>query len=392
MAAKGKMSRVHKAKWAGVYQRLREDGDPVYFITFKDAAGRKVWEKVGAKSEGYSPEVAADVRGERVRAGRHGGEVKTAKERRREQLVHDRPLADIATAYFTSKGASLKGGKTDRNRWEKHLAPLLSSRRVSTLTELDVQKVRAAVASLAPATGWNVLELLRRLCHWGAQHSMAPALPFTIRMPKRDNERVEYLTEDEARRLDDALASWPSQDAARLLRTAMLTGMRRGELFKLEDRDLDFQHGLILIRSPKGGKSTRVPMAAPVAQLLQQQISWRDEQHPGSPFVFPGREGGQRVECTAARRIKAAAELPMTFRIFHGLRHHFAVTLANSGRVNLDMIGELLTHKSHAMTRRYAAFLPETTKAAADLAAELLQTKSAAPVVDNVLAFKRGGE
>lgn len=73
-------------------------------------------------------------------------------------------------------------------------------------------------------------------------------------------------------------------------------------------------------------------------------------------------------------RIKEAANLPESFRIFHGLRHNFAVILANSGKVPLDMIGELLTHKSMAMTKRYGQFLPGTLKKAGDLAAELLQS------------------
>ena len=37
------------------------------------------------------------------------------------------------------------------------------------------------------------------------------------------------------------------------------------------------------------------------------------------------------------------------------------------------MIGELLTHKSTAMTKRYAKYLPDTTRKAANRAADLLQ-------------------
>ena len=47
--------------------------------------------------------------------------------------------------------------------------------------------------------------------------------------------------------------------------------------------------------------------------------------------------------------------------------------LANSGEFTLDMIGELLTHKSNEMTRRYAKFLPGSLKKAGDRAAELIQ-------------------
>ena len=72
--------------------------------------------------------------------------------------------------------------------------------------------------------------------------------------------------------------------------------------------------------------------------------------------------------------IKEAAKLPDEFRIFHGLRHHYAVTLANSGEFTLDMIGDLLTHKSTAMTKRYGQYLPETMTAAGERAANLLGT------------------
>ena len=59
-----------------------------------------------------------------------------------------------------------------------------------------------------------------------------------------------------------------------------------------------------------------------------------------------------RKYCSAVGRIKQKANLPQKFRIFHGLRHHLAVTLANSGEYTLDMIGELLTHKSTEITKK----------------------------------------
>ena len=57
----------------------------------------------------------------------------------------------------------------------------------------------------------------------------------------------------------------------------------------------------------------------------------------------------------------------------HGLRHHFAVTLANSGKFTLDVLAEMLTHKSTAMTKRYGQFLPDTLRKAGNCAMELLQ-------------------
>ena len=82
------------------------------------------------------------------------------------------------------------------------------------------------------------------------------------------------------------------------------------------------------------------------------------------------------MSSNAVKKIKAKAGLSKEFRIFHGLRHHFAVTLANSGEYSLDMIGELLTHKSTEMTRRYGQFLPDTMKKASERAVDLLLSQA----------------
>lgn len=365
-------------KWPGVYgwdsENKRQNGkvDICYYIAYR--IGEKLrWEKVGWKSEGYSPQVAAELRATRVRAARHGETVKTAKEINLEKQRTNRTIDELKAAYFDSeRGLNLKGRVTDLNRYEKHLRTALGQRRVDSLSILDVELLKKEMRESAPATVANALELLRRIINHGTKHKLCPALSFTIELPVRNNEVTEYLTEEEAQRLMMTLDGWPEQDAPRMLKVAWLTGMRRGEIFKLEDRDVDFGQGLITLRDPKGGKTESIPMSQPVADLLKLQMAARDEKCPGSPFVFPGKSGGRRIDSSAAERIKVKADLPKSFRIFHGLRHHLAVTLASSGVFTLDMIGELLTHKSVTMTRRYAKFLPDAKKKAADRAAEIL--------------------
>lgn len=366
-------------KWPGVYgwdsekTRVNSKPDVCYYIAYR--IGEKLrWEKVGWKSEGYSPQVAAELRATRVRAVRHGEVVKTAKEINEEKRLTNRSLDELKTAYFESeKGLNLKGRVTDLNRYEKHLKSTLGPKRVDDFSILDIERIKKEMRESAPATIANTLELLRRIINHGAKHNLCPPLTFTIELPAKNNEVTEYLTADEAQRLMAVLDNWPDQGVARMLKIAWLTGMRRGEIFKLEDRDIDFGQGLIILRDPKGGKNESIPMSKPVDDLLKLQISERDLRHPGSPFVFPGRHGGKRSDSSAVERIKKLAELPKSFRIFHGLRHHLAVTLASSGMFTLDMIGELLTHKSVTMTRRYAKFLPDAKKKAADQAAALLQ-------------------
>lgn len=373
-----KYIRVDKEKWEGVYyyestnNEFNGKPDVCYVISFK-IAGRKIWEKIGWKSQGFTHKIAQQERIKRIQEIQLGTPIVTAKERREEALKRNRTIGEIATIYFDAKENSLKGFVTDKNRYEKHVAPSFKKARVPGITPLDMDALKQSMSDKADATVWNALELLRRIINFGAKSNLCPPLSFTIEMPKRDNERVEYLNPEETERFFAAMDENPNQEVVRMLKLAYFTAMRKGEIFKLEDQDLDFHYSLIRLRSPKGKKSVSIPMNDIAKSILQEQIRHRDEKFPGSPFLFPGKQGGQRTDCSAVDKIKEKAKLPKDFRIFHGLRHHYAVTLANSGQFTLDMIGDLLTHKSTAMTKRYGQFLPQTMQKAGEAAATILQ-------------------
>lgn len=167
------------------------------------------------------------------------------------------------------------------------------------------------------------------------------------------------------------------------MKMALYTGMRRGELFRLTWADCDFERGFIFIRAPKGGKSQTIPMNAAARSIL--------ESHPRteSNFVFPGRDGGQRTDIhKAVNAIRDRAGLPANFRALYGLRHTYASMLASSGRVDLYTLQKLLTHKSPAMTQRYAHLRDEALRSASNLAGELVQSsrKQAEQADENIEA------
>jgi integrase len=349
-------------------------------ISYREAGGRMRWEKVGRLSEGISPAIAFEIRSTRLRQARHGGAVKTSKELAAERARHDRPLAEVKEAFYGSAhGLQLKGRESELRRWNRWLLPALGKRRISELAPQDVEAVKSAMAGLAPASVRNVLELLRRVVRWGEKQQLCPALPFDLGMPHVHNETTEFLTSEELGRFLAVLEDWPDRSVARMMLVALGTGLRKSELFRLEDRDIDQAHGLLTLRGAKSGRDESVPLTPPVAALLAEQIIERNELWPGSSFVFPGRGGGQREYCSAARRVKAAAQLPASFRPFHGLRHNYAVAALNSGQLTLDMVGALLTHKKSEVTRRYARFLPATMQAAGALAASLAFGGAIAP-------------
>ena len=185
-----------------------------------------------------------------------------------------------------------------------------------------------------------------------------------VKLASETDQRVRYLDQEEIRSLIDAC----DEHIRPIVLTALRTGMRRGELFRLTWSDINFERGFILIRDPKSGRDQEIPLNAQARQVL--------DTHPkaDSPYVFPGRNGRQRTDIRKqVNLIKERAGLPNNFRALHGLRHVFASTLASSGKVDMYTLQKLLTHKSPTMTQRYAHLRDEALRSASDLAGELLE-------------------
>ncbi len=410
-------TRYRIKKFEGVYgydsasKRCNGKTDVCYYITIKTHDGKKVWEKIGWASEGYTPQLSSELRSKRIRDARHQGELKTSKDILAEQKKTNRTLKEIKEHYFnSSKGTAIKGKVQDLNRWQNHLS-IFEEKNVKQLSQLSIESIKKNMKEkgLAPATIDHALRLLKRIINHGTEHNLCPRLSFKIQRPRVYNTRTEFLSPEEAARLLDTLDKWPRQDIARMVKLAMFSGLRRGELFRMKNEHLDFQHNLITIPGPKGGKDVTVPMSPPVREILEQQLAFltneqgrRGKRYRNTAgkvptwtdhgYIFPGIHGEQRNECTAIDRIKKTAGLPKKFRPFHGLRHHFAVLLASSGEFNLDQIGQLLTHKSSDVTRRYAHFLPEAQQRASDRAAEIIANQ-AAPATDKkkkIVNFRNG--
>lgn len=186
-------------------------------------------------------------------------------------------------------------------------------------------------------------------------------------MPRVNNVRTEDLTPDQLKKLLESIDQDLDIQAANFMKMALFTGMRRGELFRLAWMDIDFEKGFIHLRDPKGGPDQIIPLNDSTRQLLKNHPKGK------SAFVFPGRDGKQRVDIKRhVNRIKEKAGLPKEFRALHGLRHVYASMLASSGQVDMYTLQKLLTHKSPIMTQRYAHLRDESLKRASNLAGTMI--------------------
>lgn len=139
-----------------------------------------------------------------------------------------------------------------------------------------------------------------------------------------------------------------------LVTLAINTGLRRGELFSLEWRDVNLEQSMLTVRSAvaKSGATRHVPLNQNAVEALS---CWK-AQGPAQGYVFPGKDGSRLDNIkTSWTALLKAANID-NFR-FHDLRHCFASKLVMGG-VDLYVVKDLLGHSTIALTERYAHLAP----------------------------------
>jgi len=361
-----------KTQYPGVYfingiSPTRGTTEKIYYILYRK--NRKLIEEKAGRQ--YQDNMTA-AKAARIRTQRIEGKQLSNKEIRlseQEEKLRRRWTINRLWEEYKSGRELTKSLKSDDYIFQKHISPLFGSITSEEIEPREIDRFRKRLLQTKSAqTVRYLLLLLRRLINFGINRNYCTGLTFKLEFPRVNNQNFEDLTPGQLQNLLDAIEQEPNVQAANIMRMALFTGMRRGELFRLQWDDLDFDRGFILLRNPKGGVDQKIPLNMSAREVLQQ--------HPrsDSPYVFPGRGGNQRTDIKKqVNRIKERAGLPKDFRALHGLRHVYASILASSGKVDMYTLQKLLTHKSPQMTQRYAHLRDEALKKASELVGDLIK-------------------
>jgi integrase len=362
-----------KTKYPGVYyieSQGAEGPEKVYYIQYR-LDGKLIEEKAGRQFQGMTPGKATGMRALRI----DGKELPNSQRRAAEKAAKEAEagkwtLTKLWESYKAQKPDS-KSVRTDSSRFEKYLKPALGKKEPSEVAPLDVDRVRITVSkNHSPQTVKHVLVLLKRIVNYGLEKSLCTGLSFKIKAPRVDNEKTEFLTDAQVESLLNKLKEWPDRQTANMMLLSLLTGLRRGELYKLQWQDIDFERGFIYIREPKGGKSEHIPLNSAAANVLKN--------HPriSDVYIFSHEDGRPYSDGAhnyrQLREVRKVLDLPNDFRPLHGLRHQFASALASSGKVDMYTLQKLLTHKSPVMTQRHTHLRDEALRQASDLAGDII--------------------
>ena len=273
-------------------------------------------------------------------------------------------VSDLIDLWIRQGLPNLKGEKQQRRRrvvlewWRERLgrAPARSVKSTEVAKHLDSLDVANSTRNRYKSALGVVYKLAIR------RGDLSRVDDPTYGLHERElNARIRWLSDAERERLLDAAHGDPL--IYLVIRLAITTGMREGEIAALRWRDIDYDSKWIRIESAtsreaaKSGKPRLVPLLPQVETLLQQR-----SRRPGTDLVFPGRTGKPswpRKRWEAARKTAGLEDVR-----FHDLRHTAATLLLSQG-LDLSEVGEILGHKDIETTRRYVHLVRDRVVAAA---------------------------
>ena len=343
--------------------------EKVYYIKYYKNK-RRVDEKAGYElRDDMSASKAANIRYDKIQ-----GKLLTNKEEREKKQAEklakqNKWTVDRLWSEYKSQKEESHSLKAEDGRFNNYLKEPFGQKEPHEIIQIEVDKLRTELGKkLKPQTVKHILALLKRIVNFGFNKQLSDNLSFKIQMPKVDNVKTEDLTKEQLNKLLKILFEYKNKNAANFMLMAYFTGLRRGELYRLQWEHINYEKRFIKIVEPKGGKSQTIPLNKSTEELLNS--------HPKidkSPFVFLNETGGLKDNILKAiKDIREKADLPKDFRPLHGLRHVFASMLASSGKVDMYTLQKLLTHKSPQMTQRYAHLHDAALKNAANVTDDII--------------------
>ena len=298
-------------------------------------------------------------------------------------VMHPLTLREAAERYLAWFRGHRRSIRETENAVNAHILPNLGDRRIADLTAPELRawlntlaekpaRVRAKKHhgpkfKTAPktadekrarrATANRVLTVLRAILnrafhdgHAADNVEWRKVKPF----PKVDEARVRFLTDAEAVRLVNACPA----DLRALVRAALLSGARYGELVAMCARDVDTRAGRIYVSESKSGRPRHVPLNPEGSTLFRQLTTGKT----GDQLLFTKANGeawGKNHHVRPLFEACARAKLKPAVA-FHELRHTYASHLAQAG-VDLLTISKLLGHADTRVTSRHYAHLADKT-------------------------------
>ena len=243
-------------------------------------------------------------------------------------------LNDALDQWLKERGN--KRSIADDERKIAYLRPKLGNKLLSEITSADIEKHMPEDVTPSTRNRYRALvrAVLRRAMRKWEWLDIVP----TIEEEDEPEGYTEHLTRDQA----EALIAELPERYRKAVRFALLTGLRRANVFGLTWDKVDLAAGTVIVEAStaKGKRRFVIPLNASAKALLES---------------VEGREGRVFGDVTQIwHNVWEAACKRAGVKIkFHGLRHTWATWHAQAG-TPLDVLQKLGAWATHSMVLRYA--------------------------------------
>jgi integrase len=223
--------------------------------------------------------------------------------------------------------------------------------------EFNVLTLRQAREKLhrdrGPATTNRYLSAMRSAWNWARASGLVAS---DRRWPERllltePRGRTRFLSDDELAALLKAARNYSVQMHAAIM-TSVATGLRQGEMLRLDWQDVDLAKQTLRVRIAKNDTPRQVHLPESACEALKELQAEKVRAISGAVFVMP--DGTRLRKSTLESRWRTVRDAAgLTDFHWHDLRHSCASFLAQQGATLLQ-IAEQLGHRSFAMTQRYS--------------------------------------
>lgn len=264
-----------------------------------------------------------------------------------------------------------------------HLIPALGMIHLTKLSPATIQAMMQTKldSGLSPTTARYIVAVLSIALNRAVRLGLLARNPCSlVEKPSKVDNEMHVLNQDETR-LFLTTAQAKDGEYYALFLTAVMTGMRQGELLGLRWSDIDLEKGVaritqimqrlgdtVVFKAPKTPRSRRtIPLAETVTSALRKLKAAVNERrllfgpdYSSHDLVFCQPNGnplhaGNLSQRVMPRILKAAKLQRMPF---HALRHCHASLLLAQG-VNPKIVSERLGHSAIGITlQTYSALLP----------------------------------
>jgi len=333
---------------ATVRKRISTKGKVSYQVDYYDPQGKRIMKCFSKKAD----------------AEAYGGKAEAAKREGRYEDIFDVKKESLTTfnelcALYVENFGTQKAFNTSKRYLLAAVQDHFGDRKLSQITFLNLETYRnkrrsTPVMGNKPRTDASVNREMALLSHmlnkaveWGKLENSP--LKGKRLMLKENNYRLRFLTESEIEALlkaCDELKTY-TPHLRPVVETALLTGMRRGEILGLKWEQI--RNGFIYLTETKSGKARQIPINDRLAEVLKEM---RRGNQLKSVFLFCDSEGRRFLQVKRSFASACRRAGIDDFR-FHDLRHTFASRLVMRG-ASLKAVQELLGHADMKMTMRYA--------------------------------------